>query len=54
MKMPVKSVGALSLLDITGIERKIKLKQLQRTWEFSRRFPLFMRNIEAFFYIILS
>ena len=54
MKMPVQSVGTLSLLDITSIENKIKLKQMQRTWDFTRTFPLFMRNVEAFFYIMIS
>lgn len=52
--MPAQSTGTLSLLDITSIDKKIKLKQMQRTWDFTRSFPLLMRNIEAFFYIMIS
>ena len=52
--MPELSVGSLSLLDITSLEKTIKLKQMKRTWDFTRSFPLFMRNIETFFYIMIS
>jgi hypothetical protein len=34
--------------------KKDKIKAMQRTWNFTKIFPLLIRNIEAFFYIMIS
>ena len=39
---------------LTGLDKKIKLKALQKTWEFTRTGPLMLRFVETFFYILLS
>jgi len=50
-----KSSGKGSnLLSITGIDSKFKLKQMRKTWEFTRTFPMMIRMIETFFYILIS
>jgi len=43
-----------SLLQHTGLDRKIRLKDLQKTWEFTRSGPMVLRFIETFFYILIS
>jgi hypothetical protein len=43
-----------NLLQMTNIDKKIKLKQMQKTWAFTRPVPMIMRYIETFFYILIS
>ena len=43
-----------SILSLTNFDKKIKLKQMVRTWDFTRRFSMFFKLIETFFYIIIS
>ena len=49
-----KTGAKFSLLQHTGLDRKIRLKDLQKTWEFTRGGPLVLRFIETFFYILIS
>ena len=49
-----RSGQKFSLLQHTGLDRKIRLKDLQKTWEFTRRGPLCLRFTETFFYILIS
>jgi tRNA G10 N-methylase Trm11 len=44
----------LTLLQQTGIENKIKLKEMKKTWEYTRTYSMFFRYIELLFYIIIS
>jgi len=43
-----------SLLSITGIDSKFKLKQMRKTWKFTRFWPMMIRMVETFFYIMIS
>jgi hypothetical protein len=43
-----------SLLQQTGIDKKIKLSDMKKTWEFTRNTSMFFRYIECLFYIIIS
>ena len=40
-----------SLLQQTGIDKKIKLSDMKKTWEFTRNTSMFFRYIECLFYI---
>ena len=39
---------------MTGFDKKIKLKDMQKTWDFTRPGPMFVHYLETFFYIIIS
>ena len=43
-----------NLLQITRIDKKIKLRDMQKTWAFTRPVPMVMRYIETLFYITIS
>ena len=43
-----------SILSLTNFDKKIKLKQMERTWDFTRKFSMIFKLIETFFYIIIS
>lgn len=49
-----KSKGKGNLLQITGFAGKIKLKDMSKTWEFTRTFPMIIRMLETLFYIGIS
>lgn len=49
-----KSRGKGNILQITGFHRLIKLKDMKKTWEFTRTVPMMIRLVETFFYIIIS
>lgn len=42
------------MLEITRFDEKIKLKQLQNTWRFTRHSSMFFKYIELFSYVIIS
>jgi len=52
----IKSEGKTGkgILELTDFESSIKLKQLDKSWAFTRTWPLFLRITETFFYIIIS
>jgi hypothetical protein len=39
---------------MTRIDKKIKLKDMKKTWEFTRPASMAMRYIETLFYIAIS
>lgn len=43
-----------SLLQVTGIESKIKLVDMEKSWEFTRPGPMFIHLLETFVYICIS
>lgn len=49
-----KSRGKGNILQITGFHRLIKLKDMKKTWEFTRTLPMIIRLVETFFYIVIS
>ena len=44
----------VNIMSKLNIDKQIKLKQMQKTWEFTRSYPMFIRYIETFFYILIS
>jgi len=44
----------MNLLQQTGIDSKIKLKDMKKTWEYTRTYSMFWRYIETLFYILIS
>ncbi len=51
-----KSRGKINvnMLDLTNFDKKIKLSQMKRTWEFTRPVSMSFKFLETFFYIIIS
>jgi len=49
-----KSRGKDNILTMTGFDKKIKLKDMKKTWEFTRTWPMMIRLTETFFYILIS
>jgi len=49
-----KNKKDVKLLEMTGIDKKIKLNQMSITWNFTRPWAMFIRIIETFFYIWVS
>lgn len=49
-----KGKTGASLLQMTGFDKKIKLQDMQKTWDFTRPMPMVIRYLETFFYIIIS
>mmetsp|Transcript_21579 Transcript_21579/g.33227 ORF Transcript_21579/g.33227 Transcript_21579/m.33227 type:complete len:988 (-) Transcript_21579:2058-5021(-) len=49
-----KGKSSQSLLQLTNFEKKIKLNQMKKTWEFTRPFPMLIRYAETIFYILIS
>jgi hypothetical protein len=43
-----------SMLSITNLDKKIKLNQMTRTWEFTRPGSMALKLVETFFYMIIS
>ena len=43
-----------NLLAMTEYDRKIKLNQMERTWEFTRPLSMVFKLIETFFYMLIS
>lgn len=43
-----------NLLALTGIDQEIKLKDMRRTWQFTRTSSMIFKLIETFFYMIIS
>jgi len=43
-----------SIIRKTNLDKKIKLKQMTRTWEFTRTSSMCMKNLETIFYILIS
>jgi hypothetical protein len=43
-----------NLLSMTNYDKKIKLKQMERTWAFTRPSSMVFKLIETFFYVIIS
>lgn len=42
------------MLDLTNLDKKIKLSEMKRTWEFTRPASMMHKLLETFFYIIIS
>jgi len=42
------------LLDITKFDKRIKLRQMKMTWDYTRTIPMLLHFIETFFYILIS
>jgi transposase len=42
------------ILALTGVGKKIKLRQMKNTWEFTRRWSMSIRYLELFFHILIS
>lgn len=42
------------ILQITELDKEIKLHHLQRSWNFTRPSSMVMRLVETFFYIVIS
>ena len=53
-QLMMRSRSQTSILSLTNFDKKIKLKQMIRTWDFTRRFSMFFKLLETFFYIIIS
>ena len=49
-----KSKGKGNILQITGFDRIIKLKDMKKTWNFTRTLPMAMRLVETMAYIMIS
>jgi hypothetical protein len=49
-----KGKTGLSLLQMTNFDKKIKLQDMKKTWEFTRPMAMIIRFLETFFYIIIS
>lgn len=49
-----KKNSSKTLLQQTGIDKRIKLKDMKKTWEFTRTSSMLFRYIECLFYIIIS
>jgi len=43
-----------SLLALTKFDKRIKLKELKMTWEYTRTLPMLLHFAETFFYILIS
>ena len=43
-----------NLLGLTNFDKQIKLKQMKRTWAFTRTSSMLLKLVETFFYIIIS
>jgi hypothetical protein len=43
-----------NLLEATNFDKKIKLRQMHRTWEFTRPISMIQKILETFFYIGIS
>lgn len=43
-----------NLLKLTQFDKKIKLKQMPRTWKFTRTTSMILKLVETFYYIIIS
>lgn len=54
IKKTQKSDEGKKLLEITGFDKKIKLNMMPRTWEFTRPSSMIIKNMEVFFYVIIS
>lgn len=52
----IKSEGKTGkgILELTDFESSIKLKQLDKSWAFTRTGPLMLRLLETYFYILIS
>jgi len=42
------------MLDVTNFDKKIKLQQMKRTWEFTRPGSMVHKLFETLFYIVIS
>lgn len=49
-----QSSDKVDLIKITNLDRKIKLNQMENTWDFTRESAMFIRLCETFFYILIS
>ena len=49
-----KSKKGKNLLSLTNFDKKIKLKQMRRTWNFTRLGSMFLKLVETLFYIVIS
>lgn len=49
-----KNKSSQSLLEQTQLDKKIKLKDMTNTWDFTRLSSMFFKYIELFFYAIVS
>ena len=49
-----KSKNKGSILSMTGFDKIIKLKDMKKSWEFTRTMPMVIRLTETMFYIIIS
>lgn len=49
-----KGKQVADLIELTQIDKKIKLNQMRVTWNFTRTWPLIQRLIETVFHIIIS
>lgn len=49
-----RKIESVNLIEITNLDKKIKLKHMHNTWDFTRPFPLFIRMCETFFCIFIS
>ena len=52
--MAIQDMPADFLLQITNMDKKIKLKDMRRTWEFTRPLAMVLRLAETFIYICVS
>ena len=43
-----------SILGITKLDKKIKLKQLKMSWDFTRSLPMMLHMLETLIYIFIS
>lgn len=43
-----------NLLETTNFDKKIKLKQMRRTWEFTRPSSMIFKIIETMVYVVIS
>lgn len=49
-----KGNSSLNLLTITQFDKKIKMKELEASWEYTRPWPMMIRLVETFFYVLIS
>jgi hypothetical protein len=52
--MKNKGKSDKNLLETTNFDKKIKLKQMKRTWEFTRPLSMFFKILETIFYMGIS
>lgn len=48
------SAEKIDLVKVTNLDKKIKLNQMENTWDFTRGPSMFLRLCETFFYILIS